>query len=199
MFRDAFKCFTVDFDAPNGRDVFTCGDVISGRIIFDLSKEVRVTKISMTANGKARVAWTADRRKNRTHYSAKEDYFNTTCDIMEQKVAIGAGKILLRGGTHVYPFRFQLPHGNFPSAFQGVKGRVMYTLVVEIHRPWHFAKEFRTELNFVSHIDANHPQLLAPLSASKSKELYCFCCASGPLSMDVRLERKGYVPGEMIQ
>ncbi|KAJ8285482.1 hypothetical protein GJAV_G00027300 [Gymnothorax javanicus] len=93
----------------------------------------------------------------------------------------------------------QLPQGNFPSSFEGAHGRVAYSLVVQIHRPWHLAKEFRSELNFVCHIDANHPQLLAPLSASNSKELCCLCCASGPISMTVRLERKGYVPGEMIQ
>ncbi|XP_061117757.1 arrestin domain-containing protein 3-like [Conger conger] len=120
-------------------------------------------------------------------------------DVIQQNGAIGGGETVLRGGTHVYPFIMPLPQGDFPSAFQGVHGRVTYALVVEIHRPWHFAKEFRAEFNFVSHIDANHPQLLEPLAASNSKELCCLCCTSGSVAMNAYVERKGYVPGEMIQ
>ncbi|KAJ8414927.1 hypothetical protein AAFF_G00024500 [Aldrovandia affinis] len=119
--------------------------------------------------------------------------------IIFPSLAVGAGQTVLPKGMHVYPFRIQLPYGDFPSSFQGVSGRVSYSLTVQIHRPWHLAKEFRTELNFVSHIDANQPQLRAPMTASNNKELCCLCCTSGPISMSVRLERRGYVPGEMIQ
>ncbi|XP_061115522.1 arrestin domain-containing protein 3-like [Conger conger] len=200
MFGDkTFKSFTIDFDAPNGIHVFSSGDVVSGRIIFELSKEITVNSITVIGKGKAKVAWSTGSSKQRRHYSAREDYFNMKSDIIQQNGAIGGGETVLREGTHVYPFSMQLPQGHFPSAFQGVHGRVTYALVVQIHRPWHLAEEFRAELNFVSHIDANHPQLLEPLAASNSKELCCLCCTSGPISMNAGLERKGYVPGEMIQ
>ncbi|KAG5841066.1 hypothetical protein ANANG_G00195630 [Anguilla anguilla] len=198
MFGDTFKSFAINLDGLNGRNVFTCGDFISGRIVFDLSKEMRVNSINVSLKGKAKVAWSTGSSKNRRHYSAREDYFNIKCDILQHN-AIGGGETVLRSGAHEYPFRTRFPEGNFPSSFQGVHGRVFYALVVQIHRPWHLAKEFRSELNFVSHIDANHPQLLAPLSASNDKELCCLCCTSGPISMNCRLDRKGYVQGEMIQ
>ncbi|KAJ8380578.1 hypothetical protein SKAU_G00013560 [Synaphobranchus kaupii] len=198
MFGETFTSFEINFDALNERNVFVCGDVISGRIIFKISKEIRVNSITVIVKGKASVAWSTGSSKHRRHHSAREEYFTMKCEDVIQQNAIGAGETVLPSGTHVYPFRFQLPLGNFPSSFQGVNGRVVYSLVVEIHRPWHLAKEFRSELNFVSHIDANHPQLLEPLSASNNKEVGCLCCTSGPVSMRVQLERKGYVPGEMI-
>ncbi|KAI1900410.1 hypothetical protein AGOR_G00049660 [Albula goreensis] len=199
MFEETFKSFTINYDALNERNTFSCGNVVSGRIYFEISKDVKVNSITFAVKGKAKVAWSTGSSKNRRHYSAREEYFNIKGNIVEQRNnAVGADYTVLTKGAHVYPFAVQLPYGNFPTSFQGLHGRVAYTLDVQIHRPWHLAKEFRTELNFVSHIDANHPQLLVPLAASNSKTLCCLCCVSGPISLMARLERKGYVPGEMI-
>ncbi|XP_061116982.1 arrestin domain-containing protein 3-like isoform X2 [Conger conger] len=240
ILEDMITSVGLDYDEPNGRDFFSCGDVILGRLIFDLSKETRVNSITLFLMGKAIVQWASGSKK----YSlGSDEYFKIKCDIVQQDgrifhalayvkllyvfhllcncswitnqhcvydcigvlmflsiftVASGAGETVLRRGTHTYPFRMQLPLGNFPSSFQGAHGKVTYAFVVEIHRPWHFAQKYRMELKFVSQFDANNPQLLAPLSASKSKELCCLCCASGPVSMDVHLERNVYFPGEII-
>ncbi|KAG9328884.1 hypothetical protein JZ751_010038, partial [Albula glossodonta] len=176
MFEETFKSFTINYDALNERNTFSCGNVLSGRIYFEISKNVKVNSITFAVKGKAKVAWSTGSSKNKRHYSAREEYFNIKGNIVEQRNnAVGADYTVLTKGAHVYPFTVQLPYG-----------------------PWHLAKEFRTELNFVSHIDANHPQLLVPLAASNSKTLCCLCCASGPISLMARLERKGYVPGEMI-
>lgn len=48
---------------------------------------------------------------------------------------------------------------DFPSTFQGVHGKIIYTLTVSIKRPWHVSKDFLTELNFVSRLNPNQPQL----------------------------------------
>lgn len=37
-----------------------------------------------------------------------------------------------------------------------------------------------------------------PVRGSKSKTVCCLCCASGPLTVDARIERKGYSPGDQI-
>ncbi|KAI1900411.1 hypothetical protein AGOR_G00049670 [Albula goreensis] len=199
MFAETFKSFTINFDALNERNTVSSGDLISGKIIFEISKKISISSLTLIAKGKAKVAWSRGTKKNRRHYSARQEYFRLSSEHIGQYNAVGASETVLEKGQHVYPFSIQLPHGNFPSSFQGVHGRVMYSLEVQIHRPWHLAKKFQIDMNFVSHIDANHPQLLVPLQASNSKNLCCLCCASGPISMNVRLERKGYVPGEMIK
>ncbi|XP_038836164.1 arrestin domain-containing protein 3-like isoform X2 [Salvelinus namaycush] len=49
---------------------------------------------------------------------------------------------------------------NFPSSFHGAHGSIIYSMKVEIHRPWHLTKAFETEFNFATYIDTNQPHLL---------------------------------------
>ncbi|XP_008299400.1 arrestin domain-containing protein 3-like, partial [Stegastes partitus] len=111
--------------------------------------------------------------------------------------AIG-GTIKLSPGTHVYPFACQLPHGEFPSTFHGPGGKIVYTLKVDIYRPWHMSKSFETKLNFVHHINTNVPDLWAPLSGTNRMTLCCLWCASGPITMTATTEKKAFVPGETV-
>ncbi|MEQ2190946.1 Arrestin domain-containing protein 3 [Xenoophorus captivus] len=39
----------------------------------------------------------------------------------------------------------------------------------------------------------------APQAGTKEKTLCCWFCASGPISLSAKIERKGYTPGESIQ
>ncbi|KAM6965425.1 arrestin domain-containing protein 3-like [Aplochiton taeniatus] len=88
---------------------------------------------------------------------------------------------------------------NFPSSFRGLHGSIVYSLTVGIKRPWHLANAFVTELTFLSHIDASHNELMVPLAGSNSTTLCCLWCKSGPISMTVNLEKRGFVPGETIR
>ncbi|KAJ0067539.1 hypothetical protein NL108_008020, partial [Boleophthalmus pectinirostris] len=81
---------------------------------------------------------------------------------------------------------------DFPSTFHGVHGKIQYLLTVSIDRPWHFAKSFETELNFLERIN-NKPELWAPLSGSNSMYVCCLCWASGPVELTATLERKAFM------
>uniref|UniRef100_A0A4W5MBM0 Arrestin C-terminal-like domain-containing protein n=1 Tax=Hucho hucho TaxID=62062 RepID=A0A4W5MBM0_9TELE len=187
MFGETFKNFTIQFNAINPRVTFSSGDFMAGQISFDLSKETKLSSITLTLNGKAKVQWTTQ--------GGGAVVFKLLFCFPPSAVP----NTTLQPGTHVYPFTCQIPQGNFPSSFHGVHGSIIYSMKVEIHRPWHLAKEFETEFNFASHIDANQPHLLAPLAGSNTKTLCCLWCASGPISMTVCTERKGFVPGEMVK
>ncbi|XP_023311006.1 uncharacterized protein LOC111691841 [Anoplophora glabripennis] len=53
----------------------------------------------------------------------------------------------------------------------------------------------------VAPVDLNllrRPELLAPSSYSDDKTLCCWCCAQGPISLDVDLPKRTLVPGETI-
>ncbi|KAJ8285481.1 hypothetical protein GJAV_G00027290 [Gymnothorax javanicus] len=200
MFDSLFRSFTTTFEALNERNTFSCGDVIKGQISFKICEEVKLCAIMLALKGEANVKWTGGYDKNRRTYSSREEYFNIQEVLLrEDNNGIGDGNIVLQEGTHVYPFRFQLPQGNFPSSCKGDYGSVAYCLEVQIHKPWRMPKKFCTEFNFVNDMDANHPELLVPLTASSCKELCCLCCKSGPISIGVRLEKKGFIPGEMIK
>ncbi|KAJ8380575.1 hypothetical protein SKAU_G00013530 [Synaphobranchus kaupii] len=200
MSEEIFQSFTITYEALNERETFSCGDVIIGEISFKLCEEIKVSSIMFDLKGEANVMWSIGSGKNRRTYSAREEYFKIKEILLaEDNHGVGDGNTVLQEGTHVYPFRVQLPQGNFPSSFKGIHGNVVYFLEVQIHRPWRLAKEFRSEFNFVSDIEANHPQLVMPQTASSTKGLYCLCCVSGPISVGVRLEKKGFIPGEMMK
>ncbi|KAM3867556.1 arrestin domain-containing protein 3-like [Diretmus argenteus] len=204
MFQDTFKNFNIGLNALNERNTCSSGDLMTGQVTFELTKQTKISSLVLTLRGIAQVHWSTSsgggrrRRRHRRHYSAKLEYFKCKSQIMEGDSTTD-GAVKLQPGTHVYPFTWQLPHGNFPSTFHGVHGKVVYTLTVGINRPWHMTKEYVTQLNFVHHIDANQPELLAPLTGSNSMTVCCLWCASGPITMTVRLERKAFVPGETVK
>ncbi|XP_035494894.2 uncharacterized protein LOC118313506 isoform X2 [Scophthalmus maximus] len=204
MFEQTFKNFKINFNAVNERSTFSSGDLVTGHISFELTKETKIASISMELKGRAHVHWSTQgsggrkRRRGRRHFSATLDFFNFRSAILhEHRVCGEATKF--RPGTHLYPFTCQLPQGNFPSTFHGVHGETVYNITVCISRPWHLSKDFVTELNFVNHIDTNQPELQAPLSGSNQMTLCCLWCASPPITMTVSVEKKAFVPGETVR
>ncbi|XP_045891242.1 arrestin domain-containing protein 3-like isoform X3 [Micropterus dolomieu] len=203
MFQPTVKNFKISFGVVNDRNTFSSGDIITGHISFDLAKETNITSITMALTGRASVHWSADvggggRRRRRVHYSEKLDFFNFKSAIVQENSATG-GTTKFQPGTHVYPFTCQLPQGDFPSAFRGVHGKIVYTLTVGFNRPWRMSKDFVTELNFVNCVDTNQPELWAPLSGSNNMTLCCLWCASGPITMTVSIEKKAFIPGESVK
>lgn len=197
MFPAAIKNFTISYSVGNGRRTFTSGDLMTGHFSFDLTKETKVTSITMQAIGKAKVHWATGGGKNssRRHFRETQEFFNLRSVILQGDGAVG-GSLIFQPGTHVYPFTCQLPQGDFPSSFQGCHGKVAYTISISIHRPWHLSKEFQSEFVFASRFNINQPGLGAPLSGTNSKTLCCLWCASGPITLTASSEKKAFVPGE---
>ncbi|KAI1900412.1 hypothetical protein AGOR_G00049680 [Albula goreensis] len=190
MLGEKFLYLTIKHDALNEKSFVSCGDVISGQIVFEISKEIIVKSIALVANGKTTISWHRGTGDNRSNVFAHENYFNIRTEHVKQHDGDDECEIVLPPGKHVYPFSIQLPQGDFPSSFHGSDCTVCYSLQVTITGPEFMFKQYRSEMNFVNHIDANQPQLLVPLEASNSKDLCCLCCASGPTSMKIRLERR---------
>ncbi|XP_068594811.1 arrestin domain-containing protein 3-like [Brachionichthys hirsutus] len=209
MFQQTVKNFNISFSALNERNSFSGGDLITGQISFELTKQTRVDVITMALTGKASVAWSVSGgggrrgrgrgrrgRRGRRQRVANLEFFKLK-SVIDQPSGGEASK--LQTGTHVYQFTCQIPHGDFPSSFTGISGKIAYTLTVGIVRPWHLSKDFVTELNFVGHIDTNHPELWAPLSGSNKMTFCCLWCASGPIAMTASTEKKAFNPGETVR
>ncbi|CAL1615937.1 unnamed protein product [Knipowitschia caucasica] len=200
MFESSFKNFNINLTSVNPRHTFSCGDIVTGTLSFDLTKETKITAITMALTGNVNVHWSTGsggKKRRRRQFSAKINLFNLKSVILQDNIAVGGPPKLL-SGTHVYPFTCHIPHGDYPSSFHGIHGRVQYLLTVSIDRPWHFAKTFETELNFLDRI-SNRPELWAPLSGSNSMQVCCLCWASGPVELTATLDKKAFLRGETVK
>lgn len=206
MFQSTFKNVTFNFTTNNPRKVYSSGDIITGTVSFDLTKETKINSVAIGLSGKADVHWSTGggggggrrRRRTRRHHSAKIDYFDIKHVLMQQNNAVG-GTPKLQRGTHVYPFTCQIPQGDYPSTFHGFSGRIQYLLTLSIDRPWHFAKTFESEINFAQRLITYQPELWAPLTGFNSMTVCCLCWASGPVELRATLEKKAFVPGETVK
>lgn len=49
--------FTIEYDSVNTSNTFTDGDIINGRIIVEVSKQITVSSLVFIGKGEARVCW----------------------------------------------------------------------------------------------------------------------------------------------
>lgn len=83
MIFDKLKKFDIVFDSPevDCPPVFSSGDVVSGRVVLDLSGESRVESLKLHAEGFAKVHWTESRSAGSStaytqNYSDEVEYLN---------------------------------------------------------------------------------------------------------------------------
>lgn len=77
------KSFTVSYDCLNDSNVpvFSSGDSISGRVIIEVTGEIRVKSLKIHAKGCAKVRWTESRNAGSNtaytqNYSEEVEYLN---------------------------------------------------------------------------------------------------------------------------
>lgn len=198
MFGETFKNMSVNLVSSNPRGTFISGDELRGKLKFELSKDINIQYISMALRGRAKVVWTtrsgSGKHRHTTTHTGKHEYFK-----IEGFILRGAtDEITLNRGTHVYPFTCQIPHGDFPPSFNGVKGKISYAVIFGIHRKWHMTKEYVSEFMFENH-SCDMTLFSSPVILSNSKTVCCLCCTSGTISLDGHLEKKAFIPGETIR
>lgn len=200
----SLRTFRVEFDRPGA--TYLTGELVSGHIVLDTSKEKNVRGLYFSAKGTAHVQWSESRSRRDTRgkhvtvhdtYSNSEDYFNFEFSIL------GARRSDIRldipAGHHRYPFKFQLPH-NIPSSFEHHYGYVRYTVKGVIDRPWRFDHECKAAFTIISILDLNaHQTRCLGLDDEVVKNFSSLCCIDqGALNLRLRLPSSGYVPGQMI-
>lgn len=77
------KSFTVSFDCLNDSNVpvFSSGDCVSGRVIVEVTGEIRVKSLKIHARGLAKVRWTESRNAGSNtaytqNYTEEVEYLN---------------------------------------------------------------------------------------------------------------------------
>ncbi|XP_038659822.1 arrestin domain-containing protein 3-like [Scyliorhinus canicula] len=105
---------------------------------------------------------------------------------------------VLPPGRHEFPFSFVLTPP-LPASFHSVHGNIRYWMTAKLHRPWKMRTKVKEMFTVVDQIDINSPLLLSPQVATDGKTICCCCCASGPITLNVAIERTAYMSGESIQ
>lgn len=204
------KSFTVSYDCLNDSNVpvFSSGDSVSGRVIIEVTGEIRVKSLKINAKGFAKVRWTESRNAgSNTAYT--QNYTEEVEYLTHKDILIGherdddnseEGLTTIHSGRHEYAFSFELPQTSpLATSFEGKHGSVRYWVKAELNRPWLLPMKTKKEFTVFEHIDINTPLLLSPQAGTKDKTLCCWFCTSGPISLSAKIERKGYTPGESIQ
>ncbi|XP_042580565.1 arrestin domain-containing protein 3-like isoform X2 [Cyprinus carpio] len=191
----SIKEFSLHYDSINESNTFSSGDIVEGRVVLEVTKEIKVDSFFVKLTGDAHVSWTEGSGDDEKTYSDHERYFKLK-QYFIQESSKKDGPVIMPG-SHVFPFRFQLPQQNMPPSFKGFRGWVKYVLTVNLSRPWKSTSSTHTELNFVLRNDGTSDHLLQPQSATQDKKMKLF--GSGKMSMNVTAEKTGYMQGETIK
>ncbi|XP_078527070.1 arrestin domain-containing protein 2-like [Lissotriton helveticus] len=201
MIFDKVKQFVLSLDGPElgSPPVFSSGDTVTGRVLLELVAETKVESIKLHAQGLARVHWSESHGTNsNTVYSQNHSDEVVYLDHQEALLLTdGEAPTVLQPGTHEFPFSFELPE-NAVTSFEGKHGSVHYWVKAKLHRPWAPVRKAKVDLTVIHPIDVNTPALLAPQRVTKEKKAHTWYCNLGQVYLTVKIDHKGYTPGEDI-
>ncbi|XP_045500867.1 arrestin domain-containing protein 17 [Colias croceus] len=188
----------------NQWNAYYAGQTVNGRIeyVFDSPKKVR--GIHVKFKGEAHTEWSESKQEEDsegktqstdTLHTGNEEYFQISYYLLGSSTG---NEIEIPAGKQVYNFTCALPPV-LPSSFEGEHGFVRYTVKVTLDRPWKFDQETKMAFTVINALDLNlNPSYKEPIHFQMEKTFCCFCCASPPLSVDVRAPVTGYCPGQVI-
>ncbi|KAF5906652.1 arrestin domain-containing protein 3-like, partial [Clarias magur] len=86
------KELSLVYDPINESNTFTNGDVLNGRVFFEVTKEVKIESLYIKCKGEAHVHWSEGDSDNRSSYSAYERYFKLKQYFMQDPSKKGTGE-----------------------------------------------------------------------------------------------------------
>ncbi|XP_017559711.1 arrestin domain-containing protein 4 isoform X1 [Pygocentrus nattereri] len=203
---DKVKMLGLLFDNDQGSG-YSPGEVVSGHVLIDLSTPTIIRAIRLLATGCCRVGWIEGSRSQPacalnivpspflSRCCEEREYLCLSKTLLE---ATGNEGLSLEVGRHEIPFELELPQRPLVPSFTGKHGGVCYSVKAVLQRPLHHDQHVCRELLIISHVDVNSPELVCPVAESNEKMIGCWIFASGPVSLNVNIERKGYSKGESI-
>lgn len=94
MFGQTIKNFVINLNAPNGRSTISSGDLVEGHISFDLTKETKITSITVELRGRAHVHWSSGGGKNKRNISSKVDFFKLKSVVLQDNGSMRPPRLL---------------------------------------------------------------------------------------------------------
>ncbi|CAB1323160.1 unnamed protein product [Coregonus sp. 'balchen'] len=106
--------------------------------------------------------------------------------------------ISLDEGRYEFPFHVELTQTPLVTSFKGKYGSVCYEVTAVLQRHLNQDQTVNREFSVISHVDVNSPWLLSSVSTNNEKMIGCWIFTSGPISLNVNINRMGYCNGESI-
>ncbi|XP_037779640.1 arrestin domain-containing protein 3-like isoform X1 [Penaeus monodon] len=191
---------SIEFD--NSKAVFFSGQSVTGRVRVTCDKPKYCRAIEVEFQGYGKVHWTersktqrnGKQRTKTVHFKSNESYYLMSYIVWGN----GTTESELPPGTHLFNFSFLLPHG-IPSSFESHIGKVRHQCKAKMDIPWKTDKVSVKAFSVNTLYDLNmDPEAKVPIECSKHDYACCLFCRSGPMSLVLRIDRSGFVPGENI-
>ncbi|XP_038827638.1 thioredoxin-interacting protein-like [Salvelinus namaycush] len=190
------KTFEVIFSDPS-KTFYCSGDKVAGKILVEVAEVTRVSAMRVLGVGCAKVEYAKGKQKCReeNEYLRYEEVVQ-----LDDQPADQDGSVLLRpGNKYEYMFGFELPQqGQIVSSYKGKFGYVQYYVKAFMERPAQPALECKKHFEVEEPLDVNTPDLLSPTGGMKEKKVTCMFIPDGQVSLNAKIDRKGFCEGEDI-
>ncbi|KAM4603020.1 thioredoxin interacting protein a [Polymixia lowei] len=190
------KTFEVVFSDPS-KAFYCSGDKVAGKIVVEVSEATRVLAMRVIGIGCAKVEYAKGKQRCReeTEYLRYEEIAQ-----LDDQPADTDGSVILRpGNKYEYMFGFELPQqGQLVSSYKGKFGYVQYYVKALMERPAQPALECKRHFEVEEPLDVNTPDLLSPTGGTKEKKVTCMFIPDGQVSLNAKIDRRGFCEGEDI-
>ncbi|XP_076250024.1 arrestin domain-containing protein 3-like [Rhynchophorus ferrugineus] len=183
------------------------GASIQGRVLLNLDTDITLRGIRVTLSCVEHTEWLGTESyydSDAKEQKSRDTQFqgdNEVISISHWLYGDQNATTNLSMGQHIYNFNIQL-QPNIPSTYQSEKGTVSYKLKATVDRPMALDYEDSIVIVVNSPVDLNliaSSSDLQPSTYSDEKTLCCWCCAQGPVTMDVDLSKRTISPGEHVE
>ncbi|KAJ8386536.1 hypothetical protein AAFF_G00170060 [Aldrovandia affinis] len=190
------KNFEIVFTDPS-KAYFSSGEKVAGRILVEVSEITRVSAMRVIGVGCAKVEYAKGKQRCREEmeYLKYEDVVR-----LDDQPADNDGSVILRpGNKYEYTFGFELPQqGQLVSSYKGKFGYVQYYVKAFMDRPAQPPLECKRHFEVEEPLDVNTPDLMSPTGGMKEKKVTCMFIPDGQVSLNAKIDRKGFCEGEEI-
>uniref|UniRef100_A0A3Q3JFT7 Thioredoxin-interacting protein n=1 Tax=Monopterus albus TaxID=43700 RepID=A0A3Q3JFT7_MONAL len=177
---------------------FYCGgDTVSGRIEVEVNEVTRVSAVKILGLGHAKVGYA--KGKQRCRQEAEYLRYEAVLRLDDQPTDSDGSVVLRPGNKYEYIFGFDLPqYGKLVSTYKGKFGYVQYYVKAVMERPHQNPLECKKPFEVEEPLDVNTPELLSPTGGMKEKKVTCMFIPDGQVSLNAKIDRRGFCEGEDI-
>ncbi|KAK7115978.1 arrestin domain-containing protein 17-like [Littorina saxatilis] len=184
------KEFDIIFGNPHR--VYKAGETMTGYLILHLDEEMSTHGLHLVFSGKASLLFYKEwyKHKQDRYYVNSERYFQKDVNLYPPDG--------IPVGHHEFPFTFSLP-SHIPSSFDCFIGKVRYSVKAQLKVGW--KKTIDVERCFVVFCPLDLNDTGAARNAGRpieNKGEVSVRGSMGKITALIRLQRRGFVPGETI-
>lgn len=190
------KTFEVTFSDPT-RTFYVSGDKVAGKILVEVTEVTRVSAMRVLGIGCAKVEYAKGKQRCRE----ENEYlrYEELVYLDNHPTDTDGSHVLRPGNKYEYMFGFELPQqGRIVSSYKGKFGYVQYYVKALMERTGQPALETKKHFEVEEPLDVNTPDLLSPTGGMKEKKVTCMFIPDGQVSLNAKIDRRGFCEGEDI-